>query len=307
VDRRGVVAHRVRVERFPFSVGRAYTSDLVVDDPHVAPSQLVIDETPEGGVTLRDAGAAHAGVMALPVAGELVVQAGRTRIRVRDRDFPVRPTLPLVRRMAFVEWLFEHWSAPIAVFALLMLVGMVWVQQATWRESGLASRFNPIFLATLGIAAWCGGWALVTRFLRQRARFPAHVAVAGMLVLASQLSDELFQVVRFVVASITAVQWAELTVTALFAALLLYGHLRVAGVGRRRTRGLAAFLGGALVFGFQALSQTEDQPDWVSDLPYWSRLEPLPVSWLPQETPDDFFARTEALDAELEELAAKKP
>ena len=44
----------------------------------------------------------------------------------------------------------------------------------------------------------------------------------------------------------------------------------------------------------------------MSDLPYWSRLEPLPVSWLPRESVDEFFAHTQGLDQELEELAKEK-
>ena len=116
LDRRGAVAHRVRVERFPFTVGRAYRCDLVVDDPHVAAEQLVVDETPEGVVTVQDAGLpGHTATLA--AAGELLIPIGRTRLRLRDRDFAVAPALPLVSRRPFLEWLFEHWSAPIALFA----------------------------------------------------------------------------------------------------------------------------------------------------------------------------------------------
>lgn len=305
LDRRGAVAHRVRVERFPFIVGRAYSCDLVVDDPHVAPQQIVVDETPEGIVTVQDAGLpGHTATLA--GAGELVIAIGRMRLRLRDRDFEVGPALPLVRRRPFLEWLLEHWSAPVAIFALQALLGLLWIHQSTWRETNLADPLTTVLFGILGVAAWCGGWALVTRFLRGRGRFPAHVAVAGLLLIASQLVDEAIQVLRFVVAHIEVIQWTDVIGTAALVVLLLYGHLRVAAVGSRRVRAGVALAGGALVLGLQALQQSQSQPDWVSDLPYWSRLEPVPVAWLSRHTPEQFFARTERIDAELEELAKQK-
>jgi hypothetical protein len=132
------------------------------------------------------------------------------------------------------------------------------------------------------------------------------VAVAGLVMIASQLVDEALQVGRFVIESIAVIQWTDLLTTAALAALLLYGHLHVAGVGGRRTRALIGLMGGALLLGIQTLQMQEAQPDWVSDLPYWSRLEPLPVSWLPRESVDEFFAHTQGMDQDLEELAKEE-
>ena len=34
LDAKGHVSERVRVESFPIQIGRAYTNDIVVDDPY---------------------------------------------------------------------------------------------------------------------------------------------------------------------------------------------------------------------------------------------------------------------------------
>jgi hypothetical protein len=157
-----------------------------------------------------------------------------------------------------------------------------------------------------GLSLWVGGWALATRFLRQRARFPAHMAVAGLLAIANQLADEALQFARFLVESIAAVQWTDIAITSVLIGLLIYGHLRIATVGSARQRVLSGIVAAGLVFGARALSQTESEPDWVSTLPYWSRLEPLPpVSWLPREGVESFFERAQVIEAELAELARK--
>jgi hypothetical protein len=143
LDRRGGVAHRIRIDRFPFRVGRAYSSDLIVDDPHVAADQLVIDETPDGGVIARDLTAPERAVM-LSAAGELLLPVGRTRLRLRDRDFAVAPALPLEQRRPFLEWLFEHWSSPIAVFALQALLALVWIHQSSWSKTNIAEPITTV-------------------------------------------------------------------------------------------------------------------------------------------------------------------
>ena len=37
LDRRGQVRQRVRVERFPLTIGRAYSNDLILDDRYGCP------------------------------------------------------------------------------------------------------------------------------------------------------------------------------------------------------------------------------------------------------------------------------
>ena len=61
-----------------------------------------------------------------------------------------------------------------------------------------------------------------------------------------------------------------------------------------------------LVFGVRALAQSESEPDWVSVLPYWSRLEPVPVAWLPRDGVDAFFEKAMAIGPELDQLAREQ-
>jgi hypothetical protein len=312
LDRHGDVTERVRIDRFPFRIGRAYTNDLVLDDPHVCPEHAVVEETEDGFLRLRDVGSRN-GILQddvraaeLPLSDQLVVELGRTRLRLRDRDYAVGPTVSLRRRQAPIEWLLSHWTSPIAVLALAVALGLAILRQGTWRETGWSEWLSAPLLGVGALALWAGGWALATRFLRQRSRFPAHMAVAGFLLIASELADEALQFARFLVESIAAVQWTDIVVSAVLVGLLIYGHLRVATVGSARQRVLSGLVAAGLVFGVRALAQTERQPDWVSTLPYWSRLEPLPpVTWLPRESVDSFFERAQMIEAELAELARK--
>lgn len=312
LDRHGEVLERVRVERFPFRIGRAYTNDWILDDPHVSPEHAVIEEGAEGALALRDLGSRNgllrggARAAELPLRGELMLEIGRTRLRLRDRDYQVGEALPLLRRRALVEWLISHWTSPLAVFSLAVVLGLLLLRQGTWRETGWSQWLSAPLVGVGGLALWCGGWALATRFLRQRSRFPAHVAVAGLVLVASEVADEALQLARFLLSRIALLQWAEVAISAALIGLLIYGHLRVATVGGPRQRALSGAVAAALVLGVRALAQSESEPDWVSELPYWSRLEPLPVSWLPRASVDAFFAQAMAIEPELAELARQE-
>jgi hypothetical protein len=228
-------------------------------------------------------------------------------VRLRDRDYAVGPAAALHRRQAPIEWLLSHWTSPVVVMGLATAMALAILRQGTWRETGWSEWLNAPLIGLGALALWAGGWALATRFLRQRARFPAHMAVAGLLLVASELADEALQFARFLVESIAAVQWTDIAITSVLIGLLIYGHLRVATVGSARQRVLSGIVAAALVFGARALSQAESEPDWVSTLPYWSRLEPLPpVTWLPRESVETFFEKSQVIEAELAELARKE-
>ena len=235
------------------------------------------------------------------------MEIGRTRLRLRDREFAVAPALPLLRRRRRIEWLLSTLDlAARGAACSRSALGLAILRQGTWRETGWSEWLNAPLLGIGGLALWTGGWALATRFLRQRSRFPAHMAVAGLLLIASELADEALQFARFLVQSIALVQWTDVAISAALIGLLIYGHLRVATVGSARQRVLAGVVAAALVFGTRALAQAESEPDWVSVLPYWSRLEPLPpVTWLPRESVDEFFEKAQVIEAELAELARK--
>ncbi|HEY4956883.1 MAG TPA: FHA domain-containing protein, partial [Caldimonas sp.] len=43
IDRDGLVRQAWRIERWPFSIGRALDNDVVLSDPHVAPHHATLD------------------------------------------------------------------------------------------------------------------------------------------------------------------------------------------------------------------------------------------------------------------------
>jgi hypothetical protein len=315
LDRRGEVLRRERVTALPARIGRGYDNEIILDDPHVCATHALLEDVGWGPLRLRNLDSLN-GVLELPSGRRAnvvdmmpgtVAQLGRTLVRIRDAAEPVPAAVPISRRPHVVEWSLGHWTASIAWIALMLGAG-------TWSATRAATadvNWNSIALAQggslLAVLAWAGAWALVTRLMTHHARFGAHLAIAVIAVIASDLQTRAFEVAQFLLAPVEPLQLANRSLTALIVAAAIFAHLTVLGVART-VRRLAAAAGiGAAVLALGLGNELSDEPDWMVTLPYWSSLEPFPGRWLPVESEDRFFGEVAALEPELQSLQGDAP
>jgi pSer/pThr/pTyr-binding forkhead associated (FHA) protein len=308
LGRRGQVERRVRVDRFPVLVGRAYTCDLILDDRYVCPEHARLELDASGQVVLRDLGSRNgiqrtadaSRVDALPVLPGEEVRLGRSVLRFRSRDELVAPALVDSRQPAWLRWS----TSTGAALSWLALVGAISSWQL-WRANYAAIRNEQALETLLALLAWTGIWALLGRLLIHASRFAAHCAAACSYWLAWTLFSGALDYARFALPSIGGVQRLQLLGQAALTGLLVCLHLQLAtGLGRRaRTLASSAVL--LLVWGGTELQNRQDPDFWVRTLPYWSQLEPIDTAWLPAESPEQFFAGTAALEDELAALAER--
>ena len=91
---------RHRLERFPVTVGRGYTNDVILDDPKVSASHLRIERTEDGRLVLRDVGSHNgtfrvepwARLAELELTDDARVAVGDTVLRFRGRSHVVEDT-----------------------------------------------------------------------------------------------------------------------------------------------------------------------------------------------------------------------
>src|SRR5213079_2538659 len=58
-DRRGRLLARHRIERWPVTIGRAYSNDIIVDDPYVCPNHLRLVRNGDEGIVAEDLGSVN--------------------------------------------------------------------------------------------------------------------------------------------------------------------------------------------------------------------------------------------------------
>jgi len=314
LGRRGQVEQRVRVDRFPFVLGRAYRCDLILDDPYVSPEHARLELDAAGRPLLRDLGSRNGShdaangtrvaELGLERGGE--VRLGRTSLRLRRLDHEVEPPLLDAQQNALLRWAGSSSSA-VPVWLAAVAAATAWsVWRSTYVELESSALLSQVLATVLAAAGWAGAWALAGRLLVHRGRFVSHLAAACSLWLLWSAFGRALELGHFLSLPIAFAQHAQLGVQSALFGILIWIHLQLAtGLGRR-TRALA---GAGLSLLLLTTTELQNRPDpefWVRTLPYWSQLEPVDPDWLPSEDPETFFARVHSLEAELSELAAER-
>jgi hypothetical protein len=268
----------VEVHAWPIGIGRSLANEVVLEDPHVAPEHARIDLDEQGHPALRvlDAvnGVAH-GTLRLPadVAWPLpeegaTLQLGTTRLRIRLPGERLAPVLPL------------RGSVPIkAATAMACAVALLVLQLA---EQWLAldpgadlAIWLPLLLGLpVGVAAWCGLWALLSKLFQHRFDFIGHLRIALPWLLALAVIEAVWPQVGASLGQTWLWQLGP-PLQALLGVLLVRAHLlHLLPQHPRTVTGALATL--ALVGAGLSVALTWRSSDSLSSAPYMSTL-PLPA------------------------------
>ncbi len=246
VDRDGMVRQAWRVERWPFSIGRALDNDAVVSEPHVAPHHATIDvaEGPAGraGAIVVTAGDTRNG---LSVGRERVdggtsqriadggrdldLHLGRSHLRLRLPGHALAPELAMAAAVGREQHWLPTFGLGIAVLAAVLF--------NTWIDTDpdtLGRTAGTVLLTTiLAGAMWCGLWALLSKTVSRQSHFAWHVRVFVIATLVTLVLSVLPPLVAF------SLSWpwiADFSFIAVYAtvAAAIYFHLLAVEPGRQR-------------------------------------------------------------------------
>jgi hypothetical protein len=253
-DRHGALVARLAVTRWPVTVGRALTADLVLDDSHVAADHLRIDSTPEGEVVVQVLKTANGVALQGVKHGQgaqfnwpagRVLTLGRLKLGLRMAHEP----LPAEEPLPHFPWRMAAWTVLALAGMLALVLGQSWL---SLREpSQLAQRLPGLLMVTaVGLAAWAGLWALATKLFTGRLHFWRHVRIACVSSIAVQLGITLAALLAFMFSLESLARFDNL-LTLLGLAAAVYVHLTVMVAQRRRS--LAAVVAGVALLGIATL------------------------------------------------------
>lgn len=240
----------------PFTVGRAYDNDLILDDATVAANHLAIARDATGAWFAEDRGSVNGTYVEgskkregrIALTGNDVLRVGRSLLRMRCTSFAVAPERPFggaTRRWPMVG------GFALALVAIMLLD--TWLSQTT--KSEVSSFVGPIAALGAFLLVWTGFWALITRLFAGQARFESHLLVALMGLLASVAVEKTWKLAAFTFA------WPTLFASAVMGwflvAAIAYAHLRVIGSGRLRIKATSVIAIAVLAVGLQWLAARE--------------------------------------------------
>ena len=300
LDRDGRARLAVPVRRWPITIGRAITCDIVLDDPYVAPSHAALSEADGGlhavvgdtinGVWLKTR-RIPAGERIALAAGD-VVQVGGTRLRVRR----AADALPAERR-----WVPEA-SGSLGAVVLLTLLFVAWSAAERWLHAdpgGRATDYLPVLIGgPIAVAIWAAFWSVGSKLIRHRFDFWSHARIALLATIAMGAAGLALPILAFASGwswpsrvgpiVVSAVGWGAVA-----------GHIGRLLPGRPRT--LAVVMTSLFVagLGLYAIQHYETQDRVFPEL-YVATLAPPALRLAPTVPTARFVDEARALQAVLE-------
>lgn len=242
LDRSGRVTGRLAVDRLPLHVGRAYTNDLIVDDPFVDAVHLRIERAPDGRIQAVDLASTnglyrHGGrtrVASAVLDDSGGVRIGHSVVRYRPLGWEAPPTR-VDRAGKDLLRLFEMgWSqAGLVLLAVAVVVLDTVLGRATRPE-----LLELIFLVTgvVGILlVWAGFWSLINRLLQHRMNFLVHVSIASLALVLSNAGDTFAGYLTYLMDWDASYVWWVGGLGVLLLSAVLYWHLRFCTIARPAT------------------------------------------------------------------------
>jgi hypothetical protein len=305
LSRHRSVLSRHRCEGRVVRIGRAYSNDVVIDDPYVAPEHVHIARDETGALVAEDLGTAN-GLMAdrgrvrerrIALQDDAVICIGNTHLRVRTTDHGVAPE----RIFAATR---RSWPVLLGAGAAVLAAGAALIWMADFTELRTANYVVPLLALAVLVSGWSALWSVVSRIFGGHARFEANLLVGLIAALGFEAWYELSQLGAF------GFSWSGLATYRYIGfwcilALAAFAHLQQINPGR-----VAAKLGvvGAMLavaVAVQILVQLDPRSGLQQD--YVRRLMPPAFRLSPVESEDSFFAAVGRLQQKLDQDRSAEP
>jgi len=311
LDNKGNVVERTRIDSFPIHVGRAYSNEVVIDDPYVCPVHVTIELEDHGSLVARDLNSVNGlwlgsggkkPIPKLELHSGSQFRIGHTLLRYRSFDHPLAPTLRDRENSAsFFGSPYIAAFAGIMVFSLLCLEGFLGsVERVT--IAGIVSEPLVTFATLL---LWAGLWTLAGRVILSRFYFFEHVTIASLAIVAFFAINAVAEWLEFLFPFIPALWVAGVFGAGVILAALVFGHLRFASMMRRPSRVWAASSVSAALIGISFISDYANRSKFSNVMEFTGIVKPLDAAWVPTISVDRFIETSQRLKSDLERLAQK--
>jgi hypothetical protein len=277
LNRSGQLVQRLSIGSETVRLGRAYDNDLIVGDPYVCPHHLELRL--EGGqllvIDLDSVNGTYRGsrknrIKSTHLPEGVTIHFGHSRLRYHASGSKVPKTWRDTARHGLLAVMGKPW---LLVLGGLLAVASLLAQDLLDNpaQPQALTMASDLLYPLIGILAWAGFWALLSRVVMHRSNFHVHLAISFLAVAGLFCSGQLVTLLGFAMGWSRATPWLEVLGLTLVAFVAIYAHLRYALHGEVfRQTGVAA-LAAIILFGTPVAGQLIDRSEF-SSLPY---LEPL--------------------------------
>jgi hypothetical protein len=231
----------VRIERFPFTIGRALDNDLILSDPTVSPHHLLINRNYEGKLVLQNLsdengtrlGRKKMGLQAMEAETPSRLQMGRVRARLLPSDHSIEETRILgCRNGHFCFFHSRFWAVlmPLLAVGVMMLdklFNTFTVQTMDW-YAGDALETLVILLIMTGIVS------ALNRLTIHRWEYTSAWTLSCLIFLSIYLLSPLAGLLNYLVSNSSPELLLDLAWIMLFLPAILFLYFRKSNHAPRR-------------------------------------------------------------------------
>lgn len=305
LNRHGEVSRRHPVLTWPIRLGRAYSNDIVLDDPYVAAHHLEINQAEKGCYQLTGLGSLngmtinklHCKNSDATVSTIDVIRLGHTQLRIRPIDFAVDVEKPLKR----AAWL-RSWPGLIFGSVLLLLAHFLTLWLDYSRDEIYKILVEPLFRDIPLLLAWAGFWALVGRVLCGHANFIAHAVIASLVIaVLLTLDGFLFGYIDFAFNTSLMANVFSDAIIILIIGWLLYRHICLVSRADKFKLGISIAVLSTSLAGISYSIQQWSSDDDLSHMSYSRTIGPPSLLMTQGKSVDEFLQAGSVLKTKLED------
>lgn len=304
---RDEVRQRVRVDAFPFTIGRAYGSDLILDDPYVDPSHARIVREENGDCYIEDSDSLngliasdHSRATRIPLASGTSLRVGHTMLRVRHTSDEVTPARRDGRAGSGPSrvTLGKRGLAGVIGGSVAIVAVFTWLSGYERASSG--DQVTTMLGFLLIASAWAGCWAIASRVTQHRFHMLEHLAVFAAAVTVVMIVGALGALVTFFLPTYRLSQAIGALNGVLALAVLLTAHLRyTSSMSLKRRATIACSISAALLA--VGLTVRLAKSDDFTDVPsFVSTLAPVSARLIPADGPEELERAAAALKPDVD-------
>jgi hypothetical protein len=305
LDRHGDVSSRHPVHAWPLKVGRAYTSDIVLDDPYVAADHLEINPVGDGTYQFKVVNSVNAMTIdtlrgkqtEASISAKQLVRIGHTQFRIRPIDYAVSPEKPMPSN----AWS-RSWPALFVGVTVLILTYLLTQWLNYDRDEGYRILLLPVVGAIALLLLWVGFWALIGRVLSGRANFIAHTVNASLgISLFIFLNVLLYGYMDFVFDFDLMTNVLPDVLEPLIIGILLFRHIGLVSRMSRRRLGMIVVALMASLIGFGYVTEKWNADNNITSMSFSRTIGPPFMLLAHGKSTEAFIAGAGKLKSKVDE------
>ena len=312
-DRFGKVKNRHRVSNFPFTIGRGYDCDLILDDKYTSAQHITLDFDSEDRLIATDANSENGMYAVSPLkrvdsmwlkSGSRL-RIGHTELQFMFPDHPIKEVIPDRSKPGLPTQFFTNWPSMVLVW--LLTLGLLYLNQKLemiekTASLEIAAELLPIFVF-MGI--WAGSWAIASKIVTHRSYFGFHAMLIGVMIFFSSALDTTGNYIEFSFMLEGTAYLISIIGSAFLFAAILFGHIRF-GTTASKKKALRIALSVSL--GVTLLSQAGTwflQQKFTHELAFSKQVKPPYFVVAKAEEPQGFFESINDIKKEIDRTIAK--